>query len=290
MSKLICTKDFSPEELRKWQLKLLEILVYFRDFCEEHNLKFTLAAGTLLGAVRHKGFIPWDDDLDVQMPREDYDKLIDLWDKYADKSKFRCEKNNKERCVKYPMAVCRSMDTTCIYEHSVNSDICQGLKIDVEFLDGVPSGKWHRTFNQCCAQLFALLSAERIPNSKSSIIKSFSKVVLTIFPCHNIRWKICSLLEKQIKKCRFDSDCEYVRYLATPLRKKSCYLDVEYVDFEGYKMPIPVGYDEILRAYYGDYMQFPPKEKQIPLDNNIVFYDLDHSYLDYKGKYYCVSK
>lgn len=77
--KLISVKDFTPEELRKWQLKLLEILVYFRDFCNEHNLRFWLAAGTCLGAVRHKGFIPWDDDLDVQMPREDYDKLIELW-------------------------------------------------------------------------------------------------------------------------------------------------------------------------------------------------------------------
>ena len=79
MNKLIYLKDVSPEELRRWQLKILDILVYFKDFCEKHNLTFYLSYGTMLGAVRHNGFIPWDDDIDVSMPREDYDKLYDLW-------------------------------------------------------------------------------------------------------------------------------------------------------------------------------------------------------------------
>ena len=90
-SRLISVKDFSSEELRRWQMRLLEILVYFRDFCEAHDLKFMLAAGTCLGAVRHHGFIPWDDDLDVQMPREDYDKLVKIWNEEADTSRFVCE-------------------------------------------------------------------------------------------------------------------------------------------------------------------------------------------------------
>ena len=290
MDNLISVKDFSQEELRKWQLKLLEILVYFRDFCDEHHLRFTLAAGTMLGAVRHKGFIPWDDDLDVQMPREDYDKLVNLWDKYADKSRFVCERTDKNKCVKFPMTVCRSMDTTCIYDHSVDLDICQGLKIDVEFLDGVPSGKWSKKVCGICAQLLALLRSERVPNRKSKLIKSLSKVILMIIPSHSLRWHISVLLEKIIKKCKFDSDCEYVRYLGTPMRKKSSYEGVVYADFEGYKMPIPKGYDEILRAYYGDYMQYPPEDKRKPAIDNIVFYDLNHSYLDYKGKYYCIDK
>lgn len=289
MDKLISVKDFTPEELRKWQLKLLEILVYFRDFCEAHNLRFTLAAGTMLGAVRHKGFIPWDDDLDVQMPRKDYEKLIVLWNKDADKSRFRCERSDADKCVKFPMTVVRSMDTTCIYDHSVNLDICQGLKIDVEFLDGVPNSRSGMIVNSLCAKLLALLRAERIPNRKSIFLKIFSAIVLSMLPSHKSRWKLSKVLERRIMKCDFDGDFNYVRYLATPMRKKSLYDGVIYADFEGYKMPIPKGYDEILKAYYGDYMQFPPEDKRKPAIDNIVFYDLDNSYLDYKGKYYCIK-
>ena len=62
------------------------------------------------------------------------------------------------------------------------------------------------------------------------------------------------------------------------------------MDFEGYKMPVPIGYDRFLTVAYGDYMQLPPEDKRKPMTSNLVFYDLDHSYLDYKGKYYCVNK
>ena len=86
--KLISVKDFSPEELRKWQFKLLDILVYFRDFCDSHGLRFFLAGGTCLGAVRHNGFIPWDDDVDVQMPRDDYEKFLEIAPKELKKEYF----------------------------------------------------------------------------------------------------------------------------------------------------------------------------------------------------------
>lgn len=84
----------------------------------------------------------------------------------------------------------------------------------------------------------------------------------------------------------FDGDYKYVRYLATPIRKKELYQKAIYVDFEGYKMPIPIGYDEYLRDQYGDYMELPPEGKRKPITDNIIFYDLDQSYLKYKGKYY----
>lgn len=284
---LISVKSFSPEELRKWQLKLLEILVYFRDFCESHNLRFYLAAGTCIGAVRHHGFIPWDDDLDVQMPRSDYEKLVELWNKDADTSRFKCERTDEKHCIKFPMTVARSVDTTCIYDHSVDEDICQGLKIDVEFLDGYPNKKIERIIYVVCARFVGLLRAGRVPNRKSALIKIVSRIVLFLLPTKGIRWNVSRALEKYLMKFDFDGDYEYVRYLTTDLRKRSLYDKAVYMDFEGYKMPVPVGYDEYLRAQYGDYMQLPPEDKRKPITDNLVFYDLDHSYLDYKGKYYC---
>lgn len=284
----ISVKDFSPEELRKWQLKLLDILVYFRDFCEAHQLRFYLSAGTCLGAIRHKGFIPWDDDLDVQMPRPDYEKLIEIWNKEADTSRFVCSVTTKNYCSRFPMAVIRSVHTTCIYDHSVNDDLCQGLKIDVEFLDGVPEQKIRNKWNKLCAKLLALFRAQRIPNRASLIIKSLSFLILTVCP-KSLLWKLSIPLENQIKSVPFDGRCKWVRYLSCNGAPKSCFDSALWVDFEGERMPIPIGYDQFLRNAYGDYMQLPPEASRQPATDNLVFYDLDHSYLDYKGKYYCVK-
>lgn len=284
--KLISVKDFSPEELRRWQLKLLEILVYFKEFCEAHHLRFMLAAGTCLGAVRHKGFIPWDDDLDVQMPREDYDKMIELWNKEADTSRFVCVVTNEKECSRFPMAVIRSVDTTCIYNHSVNDDFCQGLKIDVEFLDGVPDNKLVRGYNRALAYVLALFRAQRVPERASRLKTNVARFLLWLVPSKAARWKISVYCEKQIKKYKF-GESEYVRYLACALRPSKSFVEQIYLDFEGYKMPVPAGFDAVLRAAYGDYMQFPPEEARKPATDNLVFYDLDRSYLEYKGKYYC---
>lgn len=287
--KLISVKDFSPEELRKWQMKLLEILVYFRDFCDAHNLKFMLAGGTCLGAVRHKGFIPWDDDVDVQMPRDDYERLIKIWNKEADTSKFVCDVTTKDHCSKFPMAVIRSMDTTCIYDHSANSDICQGLKIDVEFLDGVPEGKYARKFNLFCAYILALFRSQRIPARATKMKTIVSAILLAIFPSNCLKWRVSRFCEKRLMKYKYN-DHDIVRYLFCSLQEKSAFEEIILFDFEGYKMPIPAGYDSYLKSAYHDYMQLPPEDKRKPATDNLLFYDLNHSYLDYKGKYYCVNK
>lgn len=264
------------------------MLVYFRDFCNENNLTFYLAWGSLLGAIRHKGFIPWDDDIDVQMPRKDYERLLEIWNSKADVTKYKCERTDENRCVKYPMSVLRRVDTTCIYEHSKDLDICHGLKIDVEFLDAVPNQKWKRNRNRELAKILALLRAERVPIRQPFYIKTISKIILTILPSHKLRWKVSKFIENIIVNSASDEECEFYRYLSCALEPKSCF-DPLYVDFEGYKMPIPKGYDRLLKSAYGNYMKLPPEEQRKPGTDNLVFYDLDHSYVDYKGRYYCIK-
>ena len=270
-------------------MKLLEILVYFRDFCNENNLRFFLAAGTCIGAVRHQGFIPWDDDLDVQMFREDYEKLLKLWDEKADTSRFKCCTTTNKTCCRFPMTVIRSTDTTCIYNHSIKDDICQGLKIDVEFLDASPERKLDQAIHYLCSKLFGLFRAQRVPARASFPVKCISWLFLHLVPTMNLRWKITKLLEKRIKKFNSDPSCKYVRYLSRPPYEKTVFDDVLWVDFEGYKMPIPAGFDRQLTTRYGNYMELPPEKDRKPATDNLVFYDLDHSYLNYKGKYYCVK-
>lgn len=284
---LISVKDFTPEELRKWQMRLLEILVYFRDFCESHNLRFFLSAGTCLGAVRHHGFIPWDDDLDVIMLREDYEKLTKLWNKEADTSRFVCCVTNSKQSSKFPMATIRSVNTTCIYDHSVNDDICHGLKIDVEFLDAVPNNKIGYKIHYLCEGLLGLMRTQRYPKRESGLVKFESRLLLAIFPTTKIRWIVSRICEKNVKRNNPPSKGGMVRYLTCNPQFADDFSDVVKAKFEGYEMPIPVGYDRFLTRGYGDYMQLPPENQRLPATDNLVFYDLDHSYLDYKGIHYC---
>lgn len=284
---LISLANLSPEEFRKWQLKLLDILVYFRDFCIEHKLKFCIAAGTCLGAVRHKGFIPWDDDVDVIMPRKDYDRLFDLWEQYADKSKFQCCKTTETQSCGFPMIVIRSVNTTCIYEHSKDWNICHGLKIDVEHFDAMPRGAFNQFLQNVFAKGLALFRAQRIPNQKSKSTQTLSKILLNIFSSSKVRYKISIFCEKQIKKYNIEN-ADYVRYLVEKPIKKEFFEELIWVDFENTTMPIPKKYHEYLSIQYGDYMQLPPVEKRKPI-TKCLFYDLDNSYLKYKGKYYCTN-
>lgn len=287
--KLISVKNFTPEELRKWQLKLLEILVYFRDFCEEHEIKFFLSGGTCLGAIRHKGFIPWDDDVDVVLLREDYEKLISIWNKEADTSRFICSVTNRNQSSRFPMATIRSVNTTCIYDHSVNDDLCHGLKIDVEFLDVVPKGVVEKKIHTLCEGLLGLFRTQRIPKRLSKATTMQSKLLFALFPTTHLRWIVSVVCEKIVRRYNPPHEGDEVRYLLCHTHPINLFTDRLWVDFEGYKMPIVGGYDTLLKNAYGDYMELPPEDKRLPATDNLVFYDLDNSYKKYKGVYYCVK-
>jgi len=287
--KLISVKDFTPEELRKWQMKLLEILVYFRDFCKEHDIKFFLSGGTCLGAIRHKGFIPWDDDVDVVLLREDYEKLIRIWNQEADTSRFVCSVTNSKQSSRFPMATIRSVNTTCIYDHSVNDDLCHGLKIDVEFLDVVPKGTMARRIHTFCEGLLGLFTTQRIPKRLPKARIMQSKLLFALFPTNRLKWMVSRICEKMVRHYNPPHEGDEVRYLLCHTHPIELFSERIWVDFEGYKMPIVGKYDTLLKNAYGDYMQLPPEDKRLPATDNLVFYDLDHSYKDYKGIYYCVK-
>ena len=131
-------KEVTIQEI---QSKLLEILLYFQKFCQENGLGFVLAGGTCLGAVRHKGFIPWDDDVDVFMLRDDYEKLCRIWDEKADTEHYSCVRSNDQFNIRHSATEIKDNNTTFINRHSVDLDIHQGLMIDVIPLDAVPKSK-----------------------------------------------------------------------------------------------------------------------------------------------------
>ena len=130
--------------MKELQRKQLDLLTVFTQICDQLELPYFLVCGSALGAVKYRGFIPWDDDLDVAMLREDYEKLQGLWERNADTTRYACVRSNESINIHHSATEIKDNNTTFINAHSVDSDIHHGLMIDVIPIDGVPASKWRR--------------------------------------------------------------------------------------------------------------------------------------------------
>lgn len=279
--------SLSQEELRKMQIKLLNILEVFDDFCRKNNLRYYLAAGTCLGAVRHKGFIPWDDDLDVSMPRDDFERLFKLWNNKN--NRYQLLRPSQKIITGVHIGLLRDSDTTCIYEYARNHNICHGMKIDIEVLDGCPSNPILRKIQRFYGMMYAILSAQRIPNNGSSMRKKLAKVILGIIKSRKVRFKLFSFALKNVKRYRMDKS-DLVRVAYSPLVfRKEVFGTAVMKEFEGRKYPVPTEYDIYLKKMYNNYMQLPPKSDR-KAHTKCFFYDPDTPYIKYYGKKYCTKQ
>ena len=276
------------------QKKMLEILVYFHEFCQEHGLKYVLAGGTCLGAIRHKGFIPWDDDVDVLMLREDYEKLQGLWDQYADKDRYACVRSNETVNIHHTATEIKDNNTTFINRHSVEEDIHHGLMIDVIPLDGIPEAKWRQVLQALDSMMYCCFNFQRLPEHKGKITYYATKVALGIFRSPKIRYQLWKGAERRLSKYG-TKYCAKVASLGEGTTimgmhfPREWFENVSYAEFEGHMLPVPQNVDGYLKISYGDYMQLPPAEDQVAR-HTAVFIDLENSYQKYKGIHYCVKK
>lgn len=286
--------EISPEELRKLQLKSLEMMLYLKEFCEEHHLLVYFCGGCCIGAIRHQGFIPWDDDIDVFMPREDYEKLGEIWDKEADTSRYSYCRTDRDHFYRNLFATINDNHTAFIKTHQADLDINHGIVIDILPLDGCPSGSFQRKMQMFWALLYSIYNAQMVPQNHGKAVELIGRIMLAIVPKKSWRYKLWKLAERKMTRYPI-KDCEYITelcsgpgYMKNRYPKKA-FEKAVYKSFEGYQMPVPQGYDDYLRIAFGDYMKLPPKEKQVA-HHDVVFYDLNNSYKQYKGKYYCVDK
>ena len=283
-------QDLNSEDLRELQLKCLDILLYFKEFCEKHKLTFYLAGGTAIGALRHKGFIPWDDDIDVFMPRPDYEKLTRIWSETADTTKYILCRSNKNVNYHHHAASIVDIRTTWIEEKNVNNDIPQGILMDVIPLDGCPDSKIKRNIQLFHAFVFALFNPQRLPENKSKTIYNLTKILLAIFRSKKLQNYMWISAEKHMVKYDFYSNKRITELIGNingmltthPLEG---FLDTVEVEFEGHPMPLMRGYDEYFTSIFHDYMKMPPKEQRVP-KARIVYGNLNQPYEKYKGKYY----
>lgn len=267
-------------ELRKIQEKELECLIYFKKFCDEHNLLFYFCGGCCIGAIRHKGFIPWDDDIDIFMPRSDYEKLYKLWDN--DKhNRFKLLRTNDKMFTGNIFTTIIDSNTTCIKSEQKHLNIPHGLMMDIFPLDGCPNSNFKRKLQMLHCIIYSLFLSQVIPEKHGKIITLGSKILLGTFRSPKIRKKIWKYCERKMSQYKI-SDCEYITELcAGPHYMKNKYpkeifASAVYKDFENFQMPVPIGYDKYLRIAFGDYMKLPSPDEQKP-HHDIVFYDLNKS-------------
>ncbi|MCI5997237.1 MAG: LicD family protein [Peptoniphilaceae bacterium] len=276
-------------DLRELQLKSLEMAKYFVNFCKENNLLCYLCGGGAIGSLRHGGFIPWDDDLDFFMPRDDYEKLVILWNERADVKKYTLVKADKNLVDHNLFITIRDNETTAIKPYQKGLEISHGVALDILPLDGCPTGSFQRKMQIVWGLVYSLFCAQVLPEKHGGLKKKISKVLLSVFKSKNIRYKIWKFAERKMTKYSiFDSEfitelCSGPYYMKK-VYKKEWFTDNLYIQFEDTKMPIPIGYDGYLKTAFGDYMKLPPKEKQVP-HHDLLFLDLKKGYKSYPNLY-----
>ena len=271
------------------QAKCLEMAEYFVQFCKENDLLCYLCGGGAIGTLRHKGFIPWDDDLDFFMPRKDYEKLAQLWPQKAD-SRYQLSKSNENYIDRNLFITIRDTQTTCIKPYQQDLDIPHGLALDVLPLDYYPANELSRKKQVIAALVYSLFCAQTIPEKHGGIMKLGSQALLALVPSKKLRYKIWKKAEVEMTKYTKEESDGITELCSGPyyMKKKypiSSFDDALWLPFEETELPIPVGYDAYLKTAFGDYMTPPPVEKQVA-HHDAVLIDLEKSYTHYKGEYY----
>lgn len=286
-------QEYTATELQQLHKKSLDMAKYFVKICEENDLLCYFCGGGCIGAVRHGGFIPWDDDLDFFMPREDYEKLENVWREKADTERYSLSRASEGYCDGNSMITIKDENTTFIKPYQSEMDISQGLPLDIFPLDGYAPTGFKRKLQIGFAMLYSLFVTQVIPEKHGRFMKLACKILLGIVPSQKLRYRIWRFCEKQMAKFSI-KESEYITELcAGPhyMKKKypaSAFKESVFMPFEDTKMPIPAGYDAYLKEAFGDYMTLPPEEKR-KAHHECVFMDMENCYKQYKGKYYCVK-
>ena len=260
------------EELKELKEVEMEILDYFVSFCKKNNLKYYLIYGTLLGAVRHKGFIPWDDDIDVCMPPQDYQKFLQL---FKSNDKYFLQNVKTEKYYHTIFSKIRKNNTCMVEEEWQYLNIHKGINIDVFPMIPYPENRFDKfIFNIKIRLALLLVSKNNKPNSlKTKIIFNLLKLIPRKVTNKTVQKIINSVLNYN------KSFNNYIIASNVNLNFKKEWFDKDIlVKFEDRKYKIPVNYDEILKVCYNDYMRLPKKEDRV--GHGKIIFSLEKSYED----------
>lgn len=266
------------------QKKAFQILCEFDKVCRDHGIQYYLYAGSLLGAVRHSGFIPWDDDIDVVVLRKDYEKLQEIGYVFFD-DRFLLQTIYSDPFTNNSWIKLHDINTAFISGFR-RDGVMEGICIDIFPIDNVPNNRIIRYFRGKIINQLNFIYQYRFAKKFSNCsmkMRIFRFLIKLLPPINEMKFKV--KYENYIKKYN-DSVTKYVVYNSNRdyfrkiIPKK--YLDSYcYVDFEGKKFPAPSNYSDILNMLYGEnYMKIPPIEKQKSVHGAVII-DCNNSWKNY---------
>jgi len=269
------------------QAKLLEILQWYHTFCDDNNLRYIAVGGTFLGAVRHGGFIPWDDDIDVGMPRKDYEEFLKLM--RNEQGRFRLEtpySSDPDYC--YSVSKLFDSSTTAVEVSKYNCR--RGLFVDIFPLDGIGNSQEEIDINFSQINKLNMLRASRMSevNKARKWYKNLAIVVNKLIPEAVINTKkLIIKLDELCKEHDFDS-YSYGGMLLTQYGKRyimerSLFDELETYKFENTCIYGVKDYEKYLSQLYGDWRKLPPENKR---ESGHVFsyVNLNESYLEKESR------
>lgn len=254
--------QLSEKKLRLLQLEQLEILIEFDRICRMNNIKYIIDSGTLLGAVRHKGFIPWDDDIDVRMLRSEYEKFCNAAKDLRPEYFF--QNHDTDKGYPWMYAKLRKNGTLAVRTGQENIKMHQGIFIDIFVCDGVPKNMILRCIRNSVSFinrkiLYSIIARD---NAKTVTQKKLWKLISLINP--NIAHKSNKIIQTLFNEnnCKKIGSNGYHDRAEIKGMKKEWLSELTELEFEGHFFKAPNDYDECLRFMYGDYMKLPPVEKR----------------------------
>lgn len=274
MIKMYKLNEEDRKQLKKVQLELFK---KFLKICQDNQLRYFVCGGTALGAARHGGYVPWDDDIDVLMPRKDYEAFVDISSQQFSSTNYFLQTYLTDKDYRNGYAKIRDKKTTYIEASSCKLKICHGIYIDIFPLDGYSIDdnikktiqRKQRWANYYCSKdymgIYVGVSAWYILLSRC---KRMVNNLLASFYWHfKPTWKVLDEMDCLYKQCDYDSSDMTICYSGQQGNKniiekrilgKGCM-----VKFEGIDVIAPEKLDEFLTYKFGEYMKIPPKEQQV---------------------------
>lgn len=265
------------------QSMLLDMFRYFHSFCEEKHLTYYALGGTTLGAVRHQGFIPWDDDIDVGMPRKDYERFISMKEEFRS-SRYLLEAPDQKNKAGY--LYCKIYDTATLLIENQHYQEAKGIYLDVFPLDGIGQSRaeGEKNFKKLSGMmnLFYLRACAIAPHR--SLVKNAAIAVSRCIPLALLdHRKLAVRIDRGCASRDFDScafgGCLMGNWGKREIMEREWFGTPTLLPFEDTVMYCPENTDAYLTQQYGDYRKLPPKEKQVT-HHDYVAMDLHRSYLE----------
>lgn len=267
------------QDVRKVQLN---ILIKLDEVCQKNSLRYYLAFGTCLGALRHKGFIPWDDDIDVLMPYADAKKLIEFQKEFGDELFVQ----SKETDPDYRSIAMRVRDekTTCIEEDETDLKTHKGIYVDIYPFYECSSNKFIRTVDILRSHLLKVLVNNRPPINHGKVLNIISKVLLSLYSDERRNRRI-EKLENRLASVKGDEILDYygqdITLMTAISYPKHWFAEPKKLVFEGRYFNGATEPEKYMKRRYGDYMKLPPIEDQI-VHHTYITVDPYKSYKEYE--------